>query len=502
MIPYEQAGNDGSHGALAASQLAGQAGSFGSAGPKLRRALGLWSATATSSGLAFAAMDYLAVVSVATYAAGTSAWLAILVAGVLALLVAGIFSELNGLYPSAAGIRLYMSRAMGNRTALSVTFAYMTTIVAVIAADAFLIGAAIQHVLHEPTVLAYVWIVVLVGMAITANLLGVKLTGAVQNIVTYTVLASTTALSLVAIFNVPGPLRRPLALLHAGPHNAIEAVAYGVFLYAAFEWVTTTAEEVRSPATTSKALFIAPGILFVVTAVFALALTHAVPFASSHHSPYPQLLLGRAALGEIGELWMLATTVLTAINTFNGGFLTASRFLYAAARDGNLPRVFCSLNLKAVPWFPVLVLGATSALVAAAVFLTRQWLLLVAVGATLEALIYACAAWCVLALRRRDTRKRSFYLPMAPVLCVAGMVIFAVLGLASAFSNPANPSRLSVLPAAVVAVIGCIATAYVLIAIPKLQAKAAARARAAQPRRRPMRTISSEAPSDSGSGQL
>ena len=55
------------------------------------------------------------------------------------VLVSAIFSELNGLYPSAAGIRLYLGRAVGNRTALSVTFTYMTTVILVIAADAFLI---------------------------------------------------------------------------------------------------------------------------------------------------------------------------------------------------------------------------------------------------------------------------------------------------------------------------------------------------------------------------
>ena len=45
------------------------------------------------------------------------------------------------------------------------TFTYMTTVVLVIAADAFLIGAAVRHVLHEPSALAYLWIAVLLGVA-------------------------------------------------------------------------------------------------------------------------------------------------------------------------------------------------------------------------------------------------------------------------------------------------------------------------------------------------
>jgi len=54
-------------------------------------------------------------------------------------------------------------------------------------------------------------------------------------------------------------------------------------------------------------------------------------------SAYPQLLLGRAAFGQAG-LWLMAVvTAMTALNTFNGGFITASRFVYGTAREGSLP---------------------------------------------------------------------------------------------------------------------------------------------------------------------
>ena len=150
--------------------------------PALRRAVGTATATATSAGLAFAAIDYLGVVSVLAYAPGAGAATAILIGGVIAIFVAAIFSELNGLFPTAAGIRLYLGRAVGERFALTVTFTYMTTIVLVIAADAFLIGAAVRHVLNEPRALAYLWIAVLLGVALTANLLGVRLAGGLQTV--------------------------------------------------------------------------------------------------------------------------------------------------------------------------------------------------------------------------------------------------------------------------------------------------------------------------------
>src|SRR5664280_2513053 len=197
----------------------------------LRRSVGTATATATSAGLAFAAIDYLGVVSVLAYAPGATAAVAIFIGGLIVLLVSGIFSELNGLYPTAAGIRLYLGRAVGNRTALSVTFTYMTTVVLVIAADAFLIGAAVRHVLHEPSALAYLWIVVLLAIALSANLMGVHLAGWVQTVVTYTVLAGTSVLSVIALFHVGGSFQHPLDLFGKGAFSGIQAIAFALFLY-------------------------------------------------------------------------------------------------------------------------------------------------------------------------------------------------------------------------------------------------------------------------------
>jgi amino acid transporter len=455
--------------------------------PALRRAVGTTTATATSAGLAFAAIDYLGVVSILAYAPAASAALAVLIGGVVVVLVSAIFAELNGLYPTAAGIRLYLGRAVGNRTALSVTFTYMTTVVMVIAADAFLIGAAVRHELHEPAPLAYVWIVALLALALAANLRGVRLAGWVQTLVTYTVLGGTSILSVLALVHHGAPLGHPLHLFGRGTVSGIQAVAFALFLYAAFEWVTTTAEEARRPSVITRALFIAPVLIWFVATLFALALAHLVPFSSLHGSAYPQLLLGRAALGTVGELWMLALTVLTALNTFNGGFLVASRFIYAAAREGNLPRAFARLNINAVPWLAVSTLAGVSAVVAAIVFATGQWLLLVSVGAAIECAIYAIASLCVLRLRALVERQRPFTLVAGRPLAAFGVVLFSVLFVATAFADPKNARHFSAAPFAVIAVLAALSTTYVFTVVPRLQRAAAARSAAVRPRRRPAR---------------
>jgi APA family basic amino acid/polyamine antiporter len=476
-----------------AAPTVGEHGHEGASGA-LRRMLSLPGAIATSTGLAFAALNYLAVVSVAAYAPGTSAWLAMLLAGILAMLVAGLFSELNGLYPSAAGIRLYMSRALGFRAAMGVTFAYLFGVVLVMAADAFLIGAAIQHAIGGSRLVGYLVIVGLLGLAVVGNLLGVRIAGRFELVVTSAVIVCTAALSVVAIARVRGPFRTPLGLFAAGPTHVAQALVFAVFLYAAFEWVTTAAEEVARPQTVTRALFSSPLFIFVAAGLFGVALTHALPFRAVHHSPYPQLLLARRALGEAGELWMLAVTLLTALNTFNGGFLVASRFLYAAAREATLPRIFARLNVRAVPWVGVVALGSLAALVAIGVFATGEWLLLVSVGSALEAMIYVVASICVLVLRRRQPAARPFCLPLGRPLAAFGVVVFGLLTLAAAFSDPKHPSRFSLLPALSVLVLLALSTGYVRIVVPRLQAAAARRQAAARPRRRPQRAAAATEP--------
>ena len=99
-------------------------------------------------------------------------------AALVILGVRAVFAELNGMYPTAAGIRLWMTRAINDRLALIVTLTYMTAIVLVIAADAFIIGEAIAHAFNNGHAVAIVYVAALLVFATWMNLRGIKLAGA------------------------------------------------------------------------------------------------------------------------------------------------------------------------------------------------------------------------------------------------------------------------------------------------------------------------------------
>ncbi|HUC37981.1 MAG TPA: APC family permease [Acidimicrobiales bacterium] len=451
---------------------------------ELRRAIGLRTVVSTSTGLAFAALEYLAAAGLVAYVAGDSGWIAVAVAGLLALVAWGFFGELNGMFPTAAAIRLYMKRSMDDRAALLITFTYMTTIVLVIAADAFIVGSAIAHVLSQSKWVSAAWIVALIALAVASNLRGVRVAGSVQDLATYTVLAVSVLVAATALVRSPHPLSFPLSPLHG--HSAgdfVEAVALGVFLYSAFEWVTTSAEEVRRPEHVHRGMFIAVLLLFGVCALMTTAMSHVLT-SYQLHLAYPQLLLGRAAMGRAGVWLMAVITAITALNTFNGGFITASRFIYATAREGSLPPALARLNDRAVPWVPVVGLGSVSLAVALVVAASGSWEVLVAVGAALEAMIYAVAAFCVARLRGRlPDEHRPFRLRGARVLGGAGVAVFGALAVTASVSVA---NRFDIVPLVVIAGCAALSALYVFKLMPGVQAKAQA-ARASAGRRRPRR---------------
>jgi basic amino acid/polyamine antiporter, APA family len=186
---------------------------------------------------------------------------------------------------------------------------------------------------------------------------------------------------------------------------------------------------------------------------------------------------------------MAAVTAVTALNTFNGGFITASRFVYGTAREGALPRQLALLNNRAVPWVPVVGLGALSLVVSLLVAVTHAWQVLVAVGASLEAMIYAVAALCTYRLRSRaPDHARPFRIRGARILAVVGLVVFGALSLVASLSVN---NKFNVVPLIVIVIGLGLSSLYVLALLPGIRAKEAAR-QSTTSRRRPARPAPTE----------
>jgi amino acid transporter len=255
----------------------------------LRRVLKFRTIVSTSTGLAYAAVSLLGCIQIAYYLGGDSAWVAILIAGLLALLAAFCFSELNALYPTAAAIRLYMKEAFSDNFSLVITFGYLLTIVAAISADSYVVGQAITYAFRLPNWASLIWILALLGLAMGSNLRGIRIAGLLQDITTYSLLIFAVIISLIALSHNGFQLRTPFAAF-SDPGNLLSAVAVGVFVFSAFEWVTPLSEEIANIRLIPRGMFVSLGLLFISYALFTVASSSVLNVHNPNiaNSPVPQ----------------------------------------------------------------------------------------------------------------------------------------------------------------------------------------------------------------------
>ncbi len=441
----------------------------------LKKVLTLPTVISTSAGITLATSCFVAAMQVASYMAGDSAWLAIVVAGSLTLLAALSFSELNGLLPSASGIRLYFTRAYGNSVSLTISIFYVFTMIAVVGTEAYVFAQVVKQVL--PTVPPFLWALIMIGSVVFMNIRGVKIAGRFQDTITYGLIISLLIFAFLALIKNGFAVTQPLTVSSAG--GLLNAVAVGVFLFIGFEWVTPLAEEVTQVKLVSKGMLIAIGILSIVYGVFTVAMTSTVPKAQLVGSPVPHIIFARKLLGSTGLIWMVILSFSASITTFNAGALGASRLIYATAREHALPAILNRLSVKHfTPWTAVTAVGVICLAVAAIVFATGHYLTLVDVGAGIVSLVYALAGLSTFRLRRKMAdAERPFKIKGGALIPLATFVVFLLLMVVVLSQDTW---------AAIYIVIGLIiSAAYVRWVVPKLKQKHQATKRGPSRRPRP-----------------
>ncbi|RMD84346.1 MAG: APC family permease [Candidatus Dadabacteria bacterium] len=476
----------------------------------------------TGAGMAMATVSYSASMELATIVLGDSAWIAILVAGLFCLMAGSCFAELSGMYPTAAGIKLFIERAFNERVAMLFATLYITVAISVVGAETFVLA----HVLHDGTgitaVPPWAWGVTFLLVVLGLNLRGIRIAGTAQDVLAYSMFAFLIGSSLYAIAISPQPLHTPLSV--GGPGRLLEAVAVGVFLYVGFEWVTPLAEEVTDQRLIARGLFLTVGVLFVTYASFNAALTMtmapaiqarpadptyaslidaaiakgALPATVDRaHLTYdqakqafgtsvvPHVLLYRHLFGTAGLAVIVAMSLLASVTSFNAGTITASRFLYALARDGSMPKVFSRISIRyATPYMALIALSGLCLAISATVFVTERYVpesyeTFIYLGAFVECMIYTVMACSLIALRRRQPQAdRPYRVPGGYLIPAVVAVFFGCLMIAIVIAHP--------VVGVVVAGLAMLTAYYGWKVVPAMRARARA-ARARRPRRRPVR---------------
>lgn len=436
---------------------------------ELKKVVRLRTVISTGAGLALATASYTTGIQVANYVAGESAWIAIMVAGLISVLASLGFSELVGMYPTAAGIKLFIERAFNEKVALVFATIYVLVTVAVVGTETYILGNVLAS--GMPAVPKYVWVLFFLLLITGINIRGVRLAGMAQDVVTYFMFAALTAISLYALAAKGFVLRSPFS-----PGDGIgflQAVALGIFLYLGFEWVTPLAEEVADFKLIPGGMLGAIGLLCLTYALFNVALTVTVPKEILAQSPIPHVLFARELFGAPGVIFMMLMSVTASVTSFNAGLLTASRFMYALSRDRALPRFLSLIHPRyATPWAAVLTLFALALTISTVVYLSDQYKIFIFLGAAVESMIFVVMSLSVIALRRRDPEKaRPFRVPFGVVIPVVVALVYGALFFLVFLLDPAHPEDWITQKAAAIslAATAVVIVGYVVYTVPWLR---------------------------------
>ncbi|MBW1899728.1 MAG: APC family permease, partial [Deltaproteobacteria bacterium] len=421
-----------------------------------RREIKLRTIVSTGAGMALATVNYIAFIELASYMAGNSAWIAILTSGIMAVLAGCCFSELNSMYPTAAGIKLYVERAFSERVAIIIAGAYVMGQLSIVGAEVYILSQAISQGITF--VHPAVWAALFGAALLALNIRGIRIAGNVQDVIAYTMF-----------------------------------ISLGIACFIAFEWVVTISEEVTDVKMVPKGMMISLGVLAIVYALFSTAMTSVLGkeqlawVLTPEGLPIPHLLYGKKLLGDFGLYFMIVMALLASLTSLNAGIMTSSRFIYAMARDWSLPKFIARLHPKyATPWVAMLIVMAYSVCVTVYGFLTHYVLSMILVIAATECMIYMVMAVCVIRLRKKqpDT-ERSFKIKGGITIPIIVIVVYGIVGGFILF-GPVKPQDVTDQRIAKGFIAGLIAfnCIYVFGIWPRLRAKYQKIAEARKPRRR------------------
>ena len=347
--------------------------------------------------------------------------------------------ELAGMFPSAPAIVTYFKAAFGDRVALMFIYLYLVFIVLIAGVESYLFGLVAEAVIPGLPPLAVV--VVLLVSVVAANLFGLELPRLIQMVLTAAAVAVILVLGVLGAVRDPGATEAALGTGDVLSSLALVPAAIGltVFLFMGFEWVTPVG--LRPDAYARKipwAMPAAVAVLFVSYALFLLGIGATLPRSAFEDELIPQVPYFADVLGRAGKPLALVLSMSAIVSTFNAGMMSASRLIYAVARQGHLPRWCATIRLSTgAPFGAVILLGSLGLTSALLVGTLGLQLVAAVIGAALICVIYAGYMGSALRLRKRDAdRPRPFRTPVPAGAQRAVIALLLIIAVASLFSLP------------------------------------------------------------------
>jgi APA family basic amino acid/polyamine antiporter len=374
---------------------------------------------------------YLLPAAAAAALGPASVW-AVLAAGLCVFLLVLCFAEAGSLFDTPGGGFVYTRAAFGEFVGFEVgwmTWVARVTSMASLSAGFAQATSALWSAAGEGVTRALVITACLVGLT-WINVRGIKHGVRTAVILTigkvlpllFLVVVGVVALDWGRIFPIPKPEGKGLG----------EAALLLLYAYAGFENTAAPAGEFKNPRRDIPfALFV---MIASVTAIYTLIQLVAVGIVPDLAASATPLADAAAILTGPFGVWLLTIGAsLSILGTNNNSVLAGSRYLYALADTGGLPRVLARIHpTYRTPWIALLVQGA----IALPLALTGTFAGLAALSVIARMTTYVGTAAAVPVLRRKlPATPRTVRLPGGPLIPIAALVVCAVFLSSATWKN-------------------------------------------------------------------
>jgi basic amino acid/polyamine antiporter, APA family len=335
------------------------------------------------------------------------------------------FAEVASQFSDAGGPYLYARTAFGRLVGILVGWMLYLSQAAAPAANANLFViylAEFWPAAKEPWARAVI-LTLLVGVLALLNALGARQGTIVSNVFTVAKLVplfmvATAGAAVTIIHHTPwGPSPSPPTAVW------MKAMVLLIFYYGGFESAVAPMSEAKNPRRDAAfALFVALITCTVIYAVVQWVVVGVLGPGATTDRPLAEV--ARVTMGSRGAELVAIGALVSVYGYLSAKLLAMPRVTFALAKNGDLPRIFASVNSNfQTPLFSILFFAI--AVWALAMVGSFAWNVTLSVVARLFYYAVVCASLIV--LRRKQPQAARFRLPAGPLFALLGIGICVAL---------------------------------------------------------------------------
>ena len=317
---------------------------------------------------------------------------------------------------------------------------YLLLMMFLVGFESLIVGGLLQRLIGMPAIIGAALFIV-VTWAVCRS--GLRMGYQAQ---TWTMLALFFSLVGISLWLVVASAQQGDLMINLLPQTPsavafATAVGQALFLFLGFELLTSHVE-VAKPGAVSRALPLSVGVLFIFYAVVSLGFSMLPELETTQTGAIniPQVAIAEEAGGATMVLVVALVCILASFTSFNGALLALSRFVYALAAQGMLPKRLAKLDhkLTAKP-------ALTALLIAALVLMVTVYQFGLYKASILAAAVTAAFVYCVSVIaRQRGPFGEDSNILKTWLGVLIALALFA-LGLGVIFSGGKDASKLYIL---------------------------------------------------------